>query len=86
MQNQIFISRPLKFQFMINACFSSPCRQVVVDQSGMPVKFNITSGYISMTITGEDDVNLAVVSNFHADTFHFIKLVILQSSTESKSF
>ncbi|XP_041356694.1 laminin subunit alpha-like [Gigantopelta aegis] len=50
---------------MINlyACkYSTLCRQVVKDDLGMVAMFNISTGYISLTITGDENSDVAIDS------------------------
>lgn len=41
---------------------SSLCRQMVTDVDGKLAVFNIDGAYASLTITGSDDINVAIVS------------------------
>ena len=43
-------------------CYSTLCRQVFMTEEGMIAVYNITTGYVSITFTGPDDVNIAIVS------------------------
>lgn len=50
-------------QLHLTACpYSSLCRQVVVDANGDAKQFDIGGGYASITLRGQIDINVAVVS------------------------
>ena len=42
--------------------FSSLCRQVIKNANGEPLIINIDGTYASVTITGQDDIEVAIVS------------------------
>lgn len=45
-------------------CFSTLCRQVFKTEDNMVAVFNITTGYVSITFVGSEDVDLGIVSLF----------------------
>ncbi|XP_071119471.1 laminin subunit alpha-like [Haliotis cracherodii] len=52
-----------KAKLRLNECmYSSLCRQVLNDELGMVAVFNISTGYVSLTIRGDDNVEAAIES------------------------
>nr|KAG5701572.1 hypothetical protein BaRGS_024822 [Batillaria attramentaria] len=50
-----------KAKLTLHSCkYSTLCRQVFKSEDGMVAVFNISTGYVSLTFTGPDDVDIAV--------------------------